>query len=69
MKGEHSKTDNFNPDFFINLGKSILVIEIKGNETSKEYSTDYIKNRAKYFQAKEHFRKLNEFLEKAGIEQ
>lgn len=69
MKGEHSKTDNFNPDFFISLGKTILVIEIKGNETSKEYSMDYIKNRAKYFQAKEHFRRLNEFLEKAGIEQ
>lgn len=68
-KGEHTKTDAFNPDFFLNLGKTILVVEIKGDETSKEYSTDYIRNRAKYFQAKEHFERLNAFLEKAGIEQ
>lgn len=61
-KGEHPKIENFNPDFFIKSGNTILVIEIKWSESEKEYSTDFIKNRAKYQQAKKHFEALNAFL-------
>ncbi|MDP2090512.1 MAG: DEAD/DEAH box helicase family protein [Candidatus Gracilibacteria bacterium] len=68
-KGEHPKIDNFNPDFFIKSGDNILVVEIKGNESGKDYSTDFIKNKAKYFQAREHFEKLNNLLSEKGINQ
>jgi len=52
-KGEHPKQGSFNPDFFIKLGKDILVIEIKAdNDVSKE-------NKAKLKYAKEHFKRLN----------
>jgi type III restriction enzyme len=68
-KWEHPKIDNFNPDFFIKSWDNIIVIEIKWNETSKEYSTDFIKNKAKYFQALKHFEKLNIFLESRLINQ
>jgi len=53
-KGEHSKQGKFNPDFFIKLGKDILVVEIKmDNDVSDE-------NKAKLRYAKEHFSKVNE---------
>lgn len=68
-KWEHPKIDNFNPDFFIKSGENVLVIEIKWNETSKEYSTDFIKNKAKYFQAVKHFEKLNTLLQEKWIHQ
>lgn len=67
-KGEHPTTDNFNPDFFIKSGKNILVIEIKWNESEKQYSSDFIKNRSKYKQAKKHFESLNTLLQERWID-
>lgn len=68
-KWEHPKIDNFNPDFFIKSWNNILVIEIKWNEWAKEYSSNFIQNKAKYFQAKEHFEKLNNLLNEKWINQ
>ncbi|MBC7230784.1 MAG: DEAD/DEAH box helicase family protein [Actinobacteria bacterium] len=52
-KGEHPKQGSFNPDFFIRVGKDIIVVEIKmDNDVSDE-------NRAKLRYAKEHFKRVN----------
>jgi type III restriction enzyme len=52
-KGEHPKQGNFNPDFFIKIGKDILVVEIKiDTDISKE-------NKAKLKYARRHFNRLN----------
>lgn len=56
-KGEHPKRGRFNPDFFLKINDSILVIEIKGDEEINEPSDE---NKAKYKAAKNHFRTLNE---------
>lgn len=56
-KGEHPKRGRFNPDFFIKIGDSILVVEIKGDEEIREPSDE---NKAKYKAAKNHFKTLNE---------
>lgn len=47
--GGHQKEAKFNPDFFIKIGKDILVIEIKGDEDITEV------NRGKLRYAKKHF--------------
>jgi len=53
-KGEHPKQGSFNPDFFIKIGRDILVVEIKmDTDISNE-------NRAKLRYAREHFRRINE---------
>jgi len=52
-KGEHPKQGNFNPDFFIKIGRDILVVEIKTDtDISKE-------NKAKLKYAGQHFNRLN----------
>jgi type III restriction enzyme len=52
-KGEHPKQGSFNPDFFIKIGRDILVVEIKAD-------TDIsIENKAKLKYAKQHFSRLN----------
>jgi len=56
-KGEHPKRGRFNPDFFIKVKDNILVVEIKGDEESREPSDE---NKAKYKAAKKHFETLNE---------
>ncbi len=56
-KGEHPKRGRFNPDFFIKIKKSFLVIEIKGDEEIREPSDE---NKEKYKAAKKHFEILNE---------
>ena len=43
----------FNPDFFIKIGKDVLVVEIKSDEDITEI------NKAKLKYAEEHFRELN----------
>lgn len=55
-KGEHPKRARFNPDFFVKVGKITLVVEIKGDEESKDPSDE---NKAKYKAAKNHFAILN----------
>ena len=53
-KGEHPKQGSFNPDFFMKIGRDILVVEIKADtDISSE-------NRAKLRYAKEHFNRINE---------
>ena len=52
-KGEHPKQSSFNPDFFIKIGRDILVVEIKAD-------TDIsIENKAKLKYARQHFNRLN----------
>ncbi len=60
----HVKRENFNPDFFLKLnGKNvILVVEIKADGDS------HPKNRAKYRDAREHFKVLNEKLKAKKID-
>jgi len=52
-KGEHPKRGSFNPDFFIKIGKDILVMEIKMDTDISD------ENRAKLRYAREHFDRLN----------
>lgn len=67
-KWEHPVTEKFNPDFFIRSWNTVLVVEIKGTESERSYSSDFIKNRAKYKQAKKHFEALNAFLKEKWID-
>ena len=62
-KGTHQTQGSFNPDFFLKIGKNIIVIEIKSDSDDSE------ENKAKYHWAKQHFKDLNEELKKAKIEQ
>jgi type III restriction enzyme len=59
-KGEHPKRGKFSPDFFIKVGDSILVIEIKADEELSEPSEE---NRKKNEYALAHFRRVNEHLQ------
>jgi type III restriction enzyme len=56
-RGDYSKRGTFNPDFFISLGKEIIVVEIKGDEEIDEPSAE---NRGKRRAAIEHFTRLND---------
>jgi type III restriction enzyme len=51
--GGHQKEATFNPDFFVKVGKDILVVEIKSDEDASEV------NKAKLKYAKRHFDELN----------
>lgn len=64
-KGEHPKRATFNPDFFIKLGKFVLVIEVKEDHELNDPSLENIK---KNEYALAHFEKLNILLEQAGIQ-
>jgi len=46
-----------------------VVIEIKDDNSIKEYSRDFIRNKEKYFTAQKHFETLNEFLKTKKIKQ
>lgn len=70
--GKNSKTrayvqNSFNPDFFIRLERDnkeyIIVIETKSDEDVSD------ENKSKYKYAKQHFKVLNEELEKCNIHQ
>ena len=52
-KGEHPKQGSFNPDFFIKIGRDILVVEIKADIDIS------IENKAKLKYASQHFNRLN----------
>lgn len=56
-KGEHPKRGKFNPDFFLKVGKQLLVVEIKDDEEASQPSEENI---AKYKAAKEHFEIVNQ---------
>jgi len=52
-KGNHTKQAKFNPDFFMKIGKNIIVVEIKSDEDVSDI------NKAKMKFAKSHFEELN----------
>jgi type III restriction enzyme len=57
-KGEHPKQGSFNPDFFIKIGKDILVIEIKADRDVSD------ENKAKLKYARSHFDRVNKLQSK-----
>lgn len=59
-KGNRPKRGEFSPDFFIKQGNRIFVTEIKGDEEIADPSPE---NGKKHGYAKEHFKRLNEWLE------
>ncbi|MBU1131892.1 DEAD/DEAH box helicase family protein [Patescibacteria group bacterium] len=62
-KGEHPTQGSFNPDFFLKVGKNIIVVEIKSDGDDSE------ENKAKHRWAKKHFEDLNNELKKEKIDQ
>lgn len=64
-KGNKPKRGEFSPDFFIKQGDQIFVVEVKGDEEIADPAADNIK---KHEYATEHFKRLNQWLEKAKIE-
>lgn len=64
IRSSHVKRENFNPDFFLKSKdrNEILIVEIKADGDS------HPKNRAKYRDAQEHFKVLNEKLKVKGID-
>lgn len=58
------KRGEFSPDFFIKQGERIFVVEVKGDEEIADPSADNIK---KNEYATDHFKRLNQWLEKAKI--
>lgn len=63
-KGNKPKRGEFSPDFFIKQGDRVFVVEVKGDEEIPEPSADNVK---KHEYATEHFKRLNQWLEKAKI--
>jgi type III restriction enzyme len=63
-KGNTPKRGEFSPDFFIKQNNQVFVVEVKGNEEIEDPSADNIK---KHEYATDHFKRLNEWLEKAKI--
>jgi len=63
-KGNKPKRGEFSPDIFIKQGKNVFVVEVKGEEEISDPAPDNVK---KYEYAIEHFRRLNEWLEKDKI--
>jgi type III restriction enzyme len=64
-KGDHPIRRDFNPDFFIKIGKLVLVIEIKDDTELRDPSIENIK---KNESAVAHFIKLNARLKVEGID-
>ena len=63
-KGNRPKRGEFSPDFFIRKGDTIFVVEIKGDEEIADPSPE---NQKKSEYARAHFKRLNTWLEEAGI--
>ena len=63
-KGEHPKRGDFSPDFFIKKDEAIYVVEIKDNGEIEDPSTE---NQKKFEYARDHFKRLNEWLAEKGI--
>lgn len=63
-KGNKPKRGEFSPDFFIKQGECVFVVEVKGDEEINDPAADNIKN---HEYATEHFKWLNDWLEKEKI--
>lgn len=59
-KGEHFRRGFFNPDFFLCVNGTVIVVEIKGDEELDDPSEE---NRAKYRAAVNHFSLVKESVE------
>jgi type III restriction enzyme len=64
-KGEHPKRGDFSPDFFIKKGETVYVTEIKDDG---EIADPAPENQKKFEYARAHFHRLNEWLQKEGID-
>ena len=60
-KVEHTKRGKFSPDFFIKVGKLMLVVEIKDDDEIRDPSPE---NKKKNEYAISHFERLNAYLRK-----
>jgi type III restriction enzyme len=63
-KGNKPKRGEFSPDFFIKQGENVFVVEVKGDEEISDPAADTVK---KHEYATEHFKRLNDWLEKEKI--
>lgn len=63
-KGNKPKRGEFSPDFFIKQGEWVFVVEVKGDEEISDPAADNVK---KHEYATEHFKRLNDWLEKEKI--
>jgi len=63
-KGEHPKRGDFSPDFFIKKGETVYVVEIKDDSEIDDPSPE---NQKKFEYARDHFERLNKWLQKEGI--
>ena len=63
-KGNKPKRGEFSPDFFIKQGGHVFVVEVKGDEEISDPAADNVK---KHEYATEHFKRLNDWLEKEKI--
>jgi type III restriction enzyme len=63
-KGEHPKRGEFNPDFFIKIGNTIYVVEVKDDSEIAESSVENVK---KHSYAVAHFERLDQWLKKEGL--
>jgi len=63
-KGNKPKRGEFSPDFFIKQGERVFVVEVKGDEEISDPAPDNVK---KHEYATEHFKRLNDWLEKDKI--
>ena len=59
-KADHHIRDEFNPDFFLFIGKRLIIVEIKGDE---QISNPEIENMGKYRSAINHFTLINNYFE------
>lgn len=64
-KREHPKRGDFSPDFFIKKDKIIYVVEIKDNSEIDDPSPE---NQKKFEYARDHFKRLNEWLKQEGVD-
>jgi type III restriction enzyme len=64
-KGDHPKRGLSSPDFFLKQGDRIFVVEIKGDDEIAEPSIENVK---KHEYARQHFSRLNDWLEREGID-
>jgi type III restriction enzyme len=63
-KGNKPKRGEFSPDFFIKQGGHVFVVEVKDDEEISDPAADNVK---KHEYATEHFKRLNDWLEKEKI--
>ena len=65
-KGEHPKRGDFSPDFFVKKGKTVYVTEIKDDGEISDPAPD---NQKKFEYARDHFDRLNKWLQNEGIDE